>query len=281
MKVSRCPLPDKDLSWFGPGVVEKVAVVGMGQLGCVLSEGLLKSGRTVIPVLRGRSLITTSETQRPDLVLIATGEDDQEAALAEVPPYLADAVVLIQNELRPDQWLAHGVSSPTVGIIWFEKRAGMVPHEVLPSVVSGPHAPVLGEAIEQVGLGFRHVDDIFELAHQLIVKNLYILSLNLTGLVHRGRACDLLDVHRQTFEKVRDDLIEFETAMLRSAGGVYATIPVERERLIADLKRAIEADPHHGCAGRSARRRLERTLIHADRLGLPVPHLRALGETAR
>jgi hypothetical protein len=231
-------------------------------------------------VLRGGDLQAVCTSLTPRLVVIATGEDDQQAALSRVPPALRNATVLIQNELRPDQWQAQGVTFPTVGIIWFEKKAGKLPHEVLKSVVSGPHARVLAGAIEQVGLGVRQVDGEAKLAHELIVKNLYILGLNLTGLVHSGRAGELLTRHRDTFEPVLDDLIELESSMIRSAGGAFESVPIDRARLVVDLTRAIEADPQHGCAGRSAPRRLERTLAHADRQGLAVPHLRALKEHA-
>jgi hypothetical protein len=45
---------------------------------------------------------------------------------------------------------------------------------------------------------------------------------------------------------------------------------------MSGLLEAIAADPHHGCAGRSAPLRLKRALHHADAAGLAIPELRRI-----
>jgi hypothetical protein len=53
----------------------------------------------------------------------------------------------------------------------------------------------------------------------------------------------------------------------------------DRERLMAGFREAVDADPAHGCAGRSAPARLARALRHAEAADLPVPTLRRVAQT--
>lgn len=211
----------------------------------------------------------------PACIVIATGEDDLDGALSGVPPALRDRVVLLQNELRPHLWKDAGIEEPSVTIVWFERKAGKPPHVVLPSFTWGPMAPLLESVYAALGLEFRRISRVAELAHELASKNLYILGLNLTGLVHPGPAGALLGEHRSRFDALVGELIELEQALLRSTPG-FDEITLNPERLISDLAAAIQADPEHGSAGRSAPRRLERTLAHARRLNLRLPHLEEL-----
>ena len=58
---------------------------------------------------------------------------------------------------------------------------------------------------------------------------------------------------------------------------VLAAIP--RERLLADLEKAIHADPNHKCIGRSAPARCERAIQMSDKAGLAVPAIRKIYES--
>jgi hypothetical protein len=104
-----------------------------------------------------------------------------------------------------------------------------------------------------------------------VVKNLYILTLNLAGLETRGKAGELLDEHRALFDRLVPELIQLQSALLGPAGN-----RLDAARLIRDLEASILADPAHGCAGRTAPRRLERNLAHARQLGLTLPELERL-----
>ncbi len=253
-----------------------IVTVGMGQLGAQLSLGLLKCGHSVTPVLRGDDLSATCAAAEPDVVLVATGEDDLDSVLEKLPTRLRDHVILIQNELRPNQWQKHGVS-PTVAIIWFEKKKGKLPVVVLPTVLYGQHAPLLQQALDAIELPYRTIDSDDELAHQLVLKNLYILGLNLSGLRAPGVAADLLGPHRELFDTVVNELLAFEGVLLLEAPP-FGVAALDELRLRTDLEAAIMADPSHGCAGRSAPRRLERTLELAAQFGAKVPYLTSLSE---
>lgn len=256
-----------------------VVVVGLGQLGAAFSEAFLKLGHPVIPVLRGGSIATAcASTQEPALILLAVGEDDLKPALREVPEAYHHKVALLQNELRPDQWLCEMHNAePTVAIVWFEKKPGKVAHPVLPSVLYGSQAALLSAAFEKLALPARTVDSQEELGHELALKNLYILGLNLSGLACDGNAGTLLEGNETTLEAVSADVLALEQKLLEVSGSQgFSKLKLDCGKLKADLRGAILADPSHGCAGRSAPRRLARTLELAQMHGLQLKTLRSI-----
>lgn len=249
-----------------------VVVVGLGQLGGVFSHGFLRSGHPVVPVLRDTSPAEVVRlSPEPALVLVAVGEDDLRATVAGLPAQWRTRMALLQNELLPAQWLELGVADPTVAVVWFEKKAGREVHNVLPTVLAGPGAPLLAAALAQVHVPTRTVagDDLL---HELVAKNLYILVLNLAGLAVKGSAGDLLTVHRALCDSLAREVIALERALVGQDQQ-----RLDDGRLVEALELAIASDPGHGLAGRSAPRRLERSLAHARRLGLELPHLERLG----
>lgn len=249
-----------------------VVVVGLGQLGGVFSEGLLRCGHPVVPVLRGTDRGQVARLYpEPALVLAAVGEDDLSATVSSLPAEWRSRMALLQNELLPSQWLDLGIEHPTVAVVWFEKKAGREVHNVLPTVLAGPGASLLTAALDEVRVPTRTVADE-ELLHELVAKNLYILVLNLAGLDARGAAGDLLTVHRGLCDALAREVITLERALVGKEG-----TRLDDDRLMEALELAIASDPGHGLAGRSAPRRLERSLGHARRLGLELPHLEALG----
>lgn len=255
-------------------MTKHIVVVGMGQLGALFSEGFLRSGFTVTPILRGSDMAAISEQTKPNAVLIATGEDDLDGALSSLPPSARDRAILIQNELRPGKWQKHDLE-PTIAIVWFEKRKGKPPTVVLPTVLFGKHAALVDQALEKLDLPRRTVLSREELAHELVLKNLYILGLNLTGLRVGGVAQELLTKNETLFRSVVAELLPLEAALLGGAAP-FSSVSLDDARLIKDLEGAILADPLHSCSGRSAPRRLERTLEDAARLGIETPILTQL-----
>jgi hypothetical protein len=107
------------------------------------------------------------------------------------------------------------------------------------------------------------------LPFELAVKNLYILGLNLGGLLTRSEnAIGLITTHERTFLPLLEELIELE-------------IQASEVALSADALRraffdAIEADPKHGALGRSAPLRLKRTSELARRLSVATPRIDSL-----
>lgn len=262
--------------------VEKATfVVGLGQLGSLFAEGLLKTGRPIVPVLRGEVIELALNTYDPELIVVAVGEDDLSSVLAGVPTGFRNRIALLQNELRPDQWLGcegGDLIDPTIVSVWFERKAGKAPHVVLPTVLYGPHCGLLAGALSKWDLPFRVVEGEEELCFELALKNLYILGLNFGGLLVGGSAGELLFQHGAILNEIVADLIRLEQGLLsriapQGSSGAFARVELNPQRLKDALKNAIQADPGHGCAGRSAPRRLQRTLQHAAELGMELPSL--------
>ncbi len=252
-----------------------VVLVGVGELGGVFARGLLRLGHPVVPITRNqRSAEVAQATPEPELVLITVGEDDLEPVLRDLPTSWRGSLGFVQNELLPYQWEATASAPPTVAIVWFEKKPGREVHVVVPSVLSGPKTSLLGAALDTLCIPWRAVGNGGELMHELVLKNLYILCLNLCGLETGGLAGELLTKHRELFVKVREECLELQRALLGSDGQT-----LDDSRLFADLRGTIEADPGHGCAGRTAKARLGRCLDHAARLGLELPTLKKLSAT--
>ncbi len=247
----------------------QVVVIGLGELGSIFATGFLRCGRSVVPALRSTDLHELAARQPdPELVLVAVAEPDLPGVLATLPAAWRARAGLLQNELLPATWTAHGIDSPTVLVVWFEKKPGRVVRELLPTVVHGPSAELAAEALERVGLKPVIARSQAELVRALVEKNVYILTTNIAGIETGGTVRELSTTHRATRDAVLTDVIELQNAL---AGSEFAP-----DELGAALERAIEADPEHQSTGRSAPARLERALEAADALGLAVPELRRI-----
>jgi hypothetical protein len=98
-----------------------VVIVGIGELSSVFARGLLRVGHPVFPVTRrSRPEEVLARAEDAELVLVAVGERDLGPVLDEVPKAFRDRVALLQNELLPRDWRAHGLTDPTVAVVWFE-----------------------------------------------------------------------------------------------------------------------------------------------------------------
>lgn len=249
--------------------MKDIVIVGLGQLGGVFARGFLRSGYRVVPVNRGDDLAHMAAlAPEPELVLVTVGEGDLPAVLAELPTSWRSRAGLVQNELLPRDWRAQGVDTPTVAVVWFEKKAGRGIREILPTVVAGPKAALVEDALREIGLSAERVEGESALEEALVLKNLYILVSNIAGIETGGTVSGLWSEHRALAEAVAHEVFGVQEALIGRA--------LPRERLIASLQAAFEADPEHGCRGRSAPRRRERMLAHAAEFGIDVPTVQAI-----
>lgn len=269
-------LPGPGRSWFRPPVKKEAVIFGMGQLGSVFAEGFSRLGFQIVARRRGQPW--PKESLDPEVIVVATGEDDLPDVLSRIPQHLQSRVVLLQNELRPDQWQRHLEVEPTVAIIWFEKKGDRPPVVVLESQIAGPLAELIRDCLHANDLSSQVVTGKDALAHALVLKNLYILCLNFAGLSGAKSAGELLGEKRSVFEALFSEVFQMESALFRTARGHISEVLLDQARLHQDLEQAILADPDHGCAGRTAPLRLARTVGHIERLKLFAPTLRALKE---
>ncbi len=246
-----------------------VVVWGVGEIGSVLARGFLRLGHPVVPVNRGDDPdAIAGQYPRPALVVVAVGEQALPAVLQQVPPPWRDRLLLLQNELLPMHWQQAGLEHPTVISVWFEKKPGKGPLQLLSSPVYGPHAALVAEALKAVDLQARVLPDEAALLHELVLKNVYILTTNIGGLRYGGSTGQCWDEHR-----------DFACALAREIIGLQAALTgarLDESALLERMSEAFLADPHHACMGRSAPARLQRALEQADQLGLELPLCRAI-----
>jgi hypothetical protein len=249
--------------------MSEVIIIGLGQLGRVFAGGLLRVGCTVVPLNRGDDMAALAQRHpAPRLVLVAVPENDLHGVLVALPADWKPRAALIQNELLPRDWLAHGYTDPSVISVWFEKKKGVDAKPLIASPAAGPGAPLLCRALEAIELPCREVAPGNELLFELVRKNVYILTANIAGLRTGGAVSQLWSQHEAFARQVANEVMDIQDAL---TGAVH-----DRDALIAGMLEAFDGDPEHGCTGRSAPARLARAIRHADEFGLAVPTLRSL-----
>lgn len=245
-----------------------VVVVGIGEMGSVFARGFLRLGHPVYPVVRdieATDMAAVAARVEPELVVVAVAERDIHTVLSEIPRPWRNKLVLLQNELLPNDWLEHNLD-PTVISVWFEKKKGMDSNVILPSPVHGRHAHQVADALAAIGIATRVLDSADQLLFELVLKNLYILTTNISGLQTGGTVGELWARHRDVAAAVADEIIELQQKL---SGTTF-----DRTSLVEGMVRAFDGDPEHACMGRSAPDRLARALALAEEYGVDVPQLR-------
>lgn len=245
-----------------------VVVVGIGELGAVFANGLLKLGFAVVPITRRQSIAETLVAAADaELVLVTVGEEALGGVLREIPSTHKGRVGLVQNELVPRDWQRAGLDQPSGVVVWFEKKAGRPVHVVQKSLAYGAKRELLAEALGALSIEVGQIGQP-ELPFELALKNLYILVHNLAGLRTGGTVGALWREHVALAEAVTQDVLRHQEAVLG--------VPMDGNRLKARLAEAVAADPEHACAGRTARQRLARVLKQAAELGVRLHTLPTL-----
>jgi hypothetical protein len=252
-----------------PPMQKPVVVIGVGEMGGVFARGLLRAGHPVYPVTRDTPITEAAAAlPEPALVLLAVAEKDLHASLETIPPVWRDRLGLLQNELLPRDWQAHGIAEPTVVSVWFEKKPGQDAKVLIPSPVFGPQAEILQHALNAIDIPCRTLASSDELLHELVLKNVYILTTNIAGLVAGGTVGELWLRHEKLARQVANEVMDIQEWL--------TGVTLDRDALIDGMLVAFKGDLKHKCMGRSAPARLERALGIADEAGLAVPRLREI-----
>ncbi|HKJ82972.1 MAG TPA: hypothetical protein VJ961_03005 [Mariprofundaceae bacterium] len=250
---------------------QPVVVIGIGEIGSVFARGFMRQGYPIVPVTRDMDMaVVAEEVREPEAVVVAVGEKDLHATLADLPDAWRDRLILLQNELLPRDWKRHGLGTeseePTVISVWFEKKKGMDSKVVIASPAFGEFASLLKEALGSLDIPVRIVEDEQTLLNELVLKNLYILTTNIAGLESGGNVRQLWLDHNDLATAVAGDVFDIQEYL---TGQEF-----DRTALIEGMLAAFDGDPEHKCMGRSAPARLERALAIADEAELEVPTLR-------
>ncbi len=249
-------------------------VIGIGEMASVFTRALLRFGHPVYPVNRKTDMQALAENiPEPSLVLVGVGENALQSVLSEIPAAWLSRLALLQNELLPRDWKNLNLPQPpTVISVWFEKKKGMDYKVLVPSPVYGPRASLLINALASLDIPAWEVTSEKELEFQLVGKNIYILTTNITGLVIRHfKAESVKDMwadYPDLAREVAHDVIDIQEWLTAHQ--------FDREKLIDGMVDVIKSDPTHKCMGRSAPTRLRRAIQQADEAGLAVPRLREI-----
>jgi len=242
-----------------------IVIIGIGELGGVFARGFLRLGHPVYPVTRATPMVAVAEAlPAPELVLVAVAEGDLPPLFETLPDTWRDRLGLLQNELLPNYW--KGIPAPTVISVWIEKKPGTDSKVIISSPIFGPRSDLLAAALATLDIPARILAEPDELLFELVVKNLYILTINIAGLRVGGNVGELWARHRDFARRIGNDVIRLQEAL---TGRRF-----DRDALFSALVEAFEGDPSHGCMGRSAPARLARALAEAERRGLDLPALR-------
>lgn len=246
-----------------------VVLIGVGEMGGVFARGLLRLGHAVFPLSRAMDINNAAEEiTEPEAVIVAVAEKDIQAVLKDIPDVWRDRLVLLQNELLPRDWLQHGLENTTVISVWFEKKPGQDFKVLIPSPVYGPHAQLIADALATLSIPTSVLTTAKELEVELLIKNVYILTTNIAGLVTGGTVSELWSQNASLARAVATDVMSIQSVLVDHE--------LDDAQLIAGMLTAFDGDPDHNCMGRSAPARLERALQQADEAGLAIPKLREI-----
>ena len=250
---------------------QAIVIVGIGELGGVFARAFLRSGYPVYPVTRNMNM--ADEAHRlpdPELVLLAVAENDFQTAMAALPEAWRNCIVLLQNELLPQDWMKFDISRPTVISVWFEKKQGIEYKVLMPSRVYGPKAGLVASALEELGILCKILSSEEDLLYELVLKNVFVLTINIAGMVlAEGTTTETLwTQHNDLARMIANDVIDVQEWLSKTT--------FQRERLIDGLAEGIEGDPNHKCKGRAAQGRLTRVLDLAQSAGLQLPGIKGI-----
>ena len=246
-----------------------VIVIGLGEMGSVFARSILKLGHPVYPASRKTDLDELAKSiPNPAMVLISVGENDLQACLDKLPDVWNNSIALLQNELLPRDWESHDFKEPTVISVWFEKKKGQDSKVLIPSTCFGPKASLLVDALATLDIPACEVSSAEKMEEELLIKNVYILTTNISGLITKGNVEDLWDNHNELAIEVANEVMDIQATLVGH--------DLERENLIKGFKTGIDGDLEHMCMGRSAPGRLDRAIKQAETAGIEVKKLKEI-----
>lgn len=252
---------------------QPIVIIGTGEMAGVFARGFLKLGHPVYPINRDTDMLASvTQIPSPAMVLVAVGEKDLHPVLEQIPGMWQNKLALLQNELLPRDWQRYSFDQPTVISVWFEKKKGQDAKVLIPSPVYGQHAALMHDALASIDIPARVLNSLNELEYELVRKNVYILTTNISGLEAGGTVSELWREHQSLAKAVASDVIQLQEYL---TGNKQDT-----DRLQQGMLEAFDGDPDHKCMGRSAPARLQRALELAADAELELSALRNIQHKA-
>lgn len=250
---------------------EPIVFIGIGELASVFARGFLSCGHPVYPITRDMNI--SHEYQNitlPKLVLVTVPENELCSVLDKMPKAWRNKVGLVQNELLPRDWQTHSIENPTVTVVWFEKKKGMEVTNILQSPSFGPNAPIISKALLSIGVPAPILENEQDLLYELVRKTVYILTVNIAGLVNNCTVEELWAQHQSLAREIAKEVILIQESLTGKQ--------LPYEKLIDGMVEGIKDCPNRFCLGRSALLRLKRALKYAEKANLKTPKLLGIAE---
>lgn len=245
---------------------QPIVIIGIGELASIFARGFLHCGHPVYPIIRGMDLEQESlKVPSPKLVLVMVQENNLDSLLKMLPKVWKDKVGLVQNELLPRDWRIHQIDNPTVTVVWFEKKKNLELINILQSPTFGPNASIISNALQAVDIPAPILESEQELLYELVRKTVYILTVNIAGLINNCTVGELWEQHQLLAIEIAEDVILIQESLIGT--------PLPYKKLINGMVEGIHDCPHRYCQGRSALARLQRALCYAEERQLAVPKL--------
>ncbi len=253
---------------------EPVVIIGIGELASVFARGFLRCGHPVYPIIRGMDLAQECrQIPSPQLVLVTVQENELYSLLEQLPKAWCDNIGLVQNELLPRDWHAHHIETPTVTVVWFEKKKALELTNILQSPSFGPNASIISNALQAVDIPAPILENEHDLLYELVRKTVYILTVNIAGLVNNCTVEDLWRQHQLLAREIAEEVILIQESLIGKQ--------LPHEKLINGIVEGIKDCPQRYCLGRSALSRLKRTLNYAEEARLKTPRLVEIAENLK
>jgi len=249
-----------------------IVIIGIGELANVFSRGFLRCGYPIYPITRAMDL--DEECQQiptPQLVLVTVQETELSSLLGRLPKAWSDKIALVQNELLPQAWQDHQIENPTVTVVWFEKKKEIELTNILQSPSFGPNAEIISDALKAVDVPAPILESEQDLLYELLRKSLYILTVNIAGLVNNCSVGDLWKLHQPLAREIAEEVILIQESLIGQN--------LSHEKLINGMVEGIEDCPNRFCLGRSASLRLKRVLGYAEYANLKTQKLVEIAES--
>ena len=249
-----------------------IIVIGMGELGSLFSNGFLRLGIPIIPILRSDN-IKDFETITPILVLIAVDIQDLNKVLDDVPKSWWNVIVLLQNELLPGNWNHLSIPFPSIVVVWLEKKKQSLKiRSFSPEIVYSPNKD-LGDLIE-LCLNKQNIPTLRvamedEILIEMVQKNLFNLTMNVMGL-YLGENSTFNDLLNDKNYEIRN-LVARECLSLQKAQ--LKDLKLSENEMITKMWNYMSLVPEMKCQGRYAKARLDRAISTSKKYGIEVTQL--------
>lgn len=245
----------------------ELLIFGVGQLGQLYAAGALRLGIRVWPLTRQmdpEAVLATFPVGEP--ILLGVSEAAFADALQMIPLARRGDVVLVQNELFPNQLREWGLENATILTVWLSKKKGRPIEVARTSSAFGPHATRFHQMHNALDLPSIVLDTRSALHGDIAAKFTFILTINALGLLENLSLGQWLEKDATQVSHLIDEA--------RALAQVHLQEEVDAAQIRRWVMEAMEGLRDYPARGRSAEARLKKALSDAERFALELPALR-------